>query len=155
MLARLAAVRTLYRLALNRLTLDAHGVLVTNTGLTVTCPSLAQLFGFSIRSNTGTGVNTYVMYCVEQCGTMRTETTFLSVVTGCHCLVCRVVSVIACRLYGWTTGHVHFVAWTLVLTEPIGSISPINTDSFIRTFSGISLQTAAAVFVKIASVKDT
>lgn len=44
LLARLAAVRTLYRLALNRLALDAHGILVTNTGLTVTCPSLAQLF---------------------------------------------------------------------------------------------------------------
>lgn len=44
LLARLAAVRTLHRRALNRLTLDAHGNLVTNTGLTVTCPSLAQLF---------------------------------------------------------------------------------------------------------------
>lgn len=65
LLARFAAVGALFCWALIRLTLDAHGIDVTNTGVAATCPCVTRLFGFSIRSNTTAGGNTCVMDCVE------------------------------------------------------------------------------------------
>lgn len=64
-LARFAAVGALYCRAFNRLTLDAHGIDVTNAGVAVTCPCVTGLFGYSIRSNTTARGNTCVIDCVE------------------------------------------------------------------------------------------
>lgn len=88
---------------------------------------------------------------------------------------------IACRLHSGAAGLVHFVAWTLVLckmeiclqhcsccmefwkvwftifltTLPIGSIPPVDTDSFIRALSSVGLQAGAGVIVTVANVKHT
>lgn len=81
---------------------------------------------------------------------MRTVATLLS---GClaTCLELFVVSVNACRLYSDATGQVHFVVWTLVLTLPIDSNPPVNTDACIRALSGISLQEEAGVIATRAT----